>query len=365
MMQIHGRRIFQYLKFHYGFCWLLVIFTSLLRLPQPVAAQSVTLLPPSSPPGVYPFHTQIKVSSKMTIVLICLISSFLFLACASVYLRQCISGGLSPTLPLDGSAAARRRYGLDSEVIDSFPTFLYSEVKGLKVGKAVLECAVCLNEFEDHETLRLLPICSHVFHPDCIDTWFSSHVTCPVCRANLVPKPGESLPFTELSRDSESELSHDAHPPNLDRVGDDLILAIQSPEVTHTMEIPNQNQDCERFTLRLPEEVRSRLMRSSLSRTRSCVAFPRARSWRKGYRSSSVGTGRGRNFFYYERFDRVGRSDRWEFIVTPPFVSRTSSVKGVGGDEDFTTPPKNLLKSVTSPLKRLFGSADSNGRLIG
>ncbi|CAD6235049.1 unnamed protein product [Miscanthus lutarioriparius] len=63
----------------------------------------------------------------------------------------------------------------------------YADVKAHKAGKGALECAVCLNEFDDNEMLRLLPKCPHVFHPDCIDTWLTSHVTCPICHANLVP----------------------------------------------------------------------------------------------------------------------------------------------------------------------------------
>ena len=52
---------------------------------------------------------------------------------------------------------------------------------------------MCLNEFEDDERLRLIPKCDHVFHPECIDAWLASHTTCPVCRANLVPEPGETV----------------------------------------------------------------------------------------------------------------------------------------------------------------------------
>ncbi|CAL9778381.1 unnamed protein product [Musa acuminata subsp. burmannicoides] len=63
-----------------------------------------------------------------------------------------------------------------------FSTLVYFKVKGLKVGKGTLECAVCLNDFKDDEELRLLP---HVFHFDCIDAWLASYVTCPICHANL------------------------------------------------------------------------------------------------------------------------------------------------------------------------------------
>lgn len=44
-------------------------------------------------------------------------------------------------------------------------------------------CAVCLAEFRDGETLRLLPRCGHMFHRDCIDTWLRVQGNCPLRRA--------------------------------------------------------------------------------------------------------------------------------------------------------------------------------------
>ncbi|PWA41183.1 Zinc finger, RING/FYVE/PHD-type [Artemisia annua] len=48
------------------------------------------------------------------------------------------------------------------------------------------DCSVCLSEFQDEETLRLLPKCNHAFHIPCIDTWLSSHTNCPLCRAGIL-----------------------------------------------------------------------------------------------------------------------------------------------------------------------------------
>ena len=59
------------------------------------------------------------------------------------------------------------------------------------IGKEKLECAVCLREFEDDETLRLIPKCDHVFHTECIDVWLASNVTCPLCRTDLRLSSGE------------------------------------------------------------------------------------------------------------------------------------------------------------------------------
>lgn len=87
----------------------------------------------------------------------------------------------SSTRPIDPG----RSRGLDSTLIETFPAFIYSEVKHLMIGKGAMECAVCLNDFEDIETLKLLPKCDHVFHSECIGKWLSARTTSPVCRDDL------------------------------------------------------------------------------------------------------------------------------------------------------------------------------------
>ncbi|GLJ06813.1 hypothetical protein SUGI_0049070 [Cryptomeria japonica] len=140
-----------------------------------------------------PYDFNANFNSSMAIVLIVLFGVFFFMGFFSVYVRRCASdeedargnsrrGG-------SGNGWRRSSQGLDKSIIETFPVFSYSLVKGLKQGKQALECAVCLSEFEDDETLRLLPKCSHAFHPDCIDMWLFSHTTCPLCRCSLLPGP--------------------------------------------------------------------------------------------------------------------------------------------------------------------------------
>ncbi|KAL2545010.1 RING-H2 finger protein ATL1-like [Forsythia ovata] len=47
------------------------------------------------------------------------------------------------------------------------------------------KCVVCLNEFQEHDILKLLPKCNHVFHLDCVDIWFQSNANCPLCRSAI------------------------------------------------------------------------------------------------------------------------------------------------------------------------------------
>lgn len=73
--------------------------------------------------------------------------------------------------------------GLDQSAIDALPVFYYKDI--IMRLKQPFDCAVCLCEFSEHDKLRLLPICSHAFHIDCIDTWLLSNSTCPLCRGTL------------------------------------------------------------------------------------------------------------------------------------------------------------------------------------
>ncbi|KAJ1258196.1 hypothetical protein BS78_10G056500 [Paspalum vaginatum] len=74
--------------------------------------------------------------------------------------------------------------GLDQDVIDALPVFMYREVV-VAGAKEPFDCAVCLCEFAGDDRLRLLPLCGHAFHIDCIDTWLLSNSTCPLCRCAL------------------------------------------------------------------------------------------------------------------------------------------------------------------------------------
>ncbi|KAI4324005.1 hypothetical protein L6164_023572 [Bauhinia variegata] len=48
------------------------------------------------------------------------------------------------------------------------------------------ECAICLEDFKNGESVQPFPKCNHVFHPTCINTWLlAGKFSCPYCRVNL------------------------------------------------------------------------------------------------------------------------------------------------------------------------------------
>ncbi|CAO2188614.1 unnamed protein product [Urochloa humidicola] len=162
------------------------------------AADTVTAQPTPTGPGPSYFDPK-NFNPSMAIVMVVLVTAFFLLGFFSIYMRRCAGpplGGPDDDYRPAGvvgftyapSRSSRRARGLDRAVLESFPTMAYADVKAHKEGKGALECAVCLSEFDDDDTLRLLlPRCAHAFHADCIDAWLVSHVTCPVCRAVLAP----------------------------------------------------------------------------------------------------------------------------------------------------------------------------------
>lgn len=98
-----------------------------------------------------------------------------------------------------------QNFGLEEAVMKRLPVYVFRKENDLFIEGT--ECAVCLLEFEENESLRILPKCSHAFHINCIDMWLGSHANCPLCRSNVVasdhsltlPPPPAPSPAIELA----------------------------------------------------------------------------------------------------------------------------------------------------------------------
>jgi len=53
-------------------------------------------------------------------------------------------------------------------------------------GDSETPCAICQDLVRDGDIVRNLNGCNHVFHVDCIDTWFQRSSLCPTCRHNII-----------------------------------------------------------------------------------------------------------------------------------------------------------------------------------
>lgn len=124
--------------------------------------------------------------STNSCLLIVLVALLLLLLCG-LGLRAIIHCVLrhNGRFPFESAEAATARLasnGLEKGELRNIRVLVYEP--GLKM-VPVMECPICLGEFQQGEKLRMLPRCNHGFHVKCIDKWFSSHSSCPTCRQLL------------------------------------------------------------------------------------------------------------------------------------------------------------------------------------
>lgn len=92
-----------------------------------------------------------------------------------------------PSVTEDTNNNVCEQRGLDDLSLQAIRVIQF-DPKSFKEG---LECAVCLSEVKEGEKIRILPKCDHGFHMECVDMWFQSHTTCPVCRNHIIDHQSE------------------------------------------------------------------------------------------------------------------------------------------------------------------------------
>jgi E3 ubiquitin-protein ligase RNF38/44 len=157
----------------------------------------------------------------------------------------------NPTTTTAVSSVVTSR-GLEASVIASLPLFFYDPKTQPENSS---ECAVCLSEFESGETGRVLPKCKHSFHTECIDMWFHSHSTCPLCRAPVEPvsefetRPEFVITVCEAETGSSSNSGPGLESENENRTGKEVCSSSvglrRKPSFAGvTIEVPSRNELC-------------------------------------------------------------------------------------------------------------------------
>ncbi|CAL9776945.1 unnamed protein product [Musa acuminata subsp. burmannicoides] len=142
--------------------------------------------------------TGIMVAAVIAFLLIFVLAFFMYLRAKHCWGAIPISRGAPASL-----ASAPRLRGLEVPAVAALPSVLI-RFGGLKDGA---ECAVCLCELSEGDAARLLPKCGHAFHVECIDMWFLSHSTCPLCRSSVDPEVADrDARSSESSPDSAANV---------------------------------------------------------------------------------------------------------------------------------------------------------------
>ncbi|XP_009802856.1 RING-H2 finger protein ATL2-like [Nicotiana sylvestris] len=74
----------------------------------------------------------------------------------------------------------------------------------------MLDCAICLLEFEHGDKGRKLESCSHIFHDECLEKWLihgKGQATCPLCRSVVIIIP-QDMVLEEHHKIIEDDTEH-------------------------------------------------------------------------------------------------------------------------------------------------------------
>lgn len=236
--------------------------------------------------------------------------------------------------------------GLDEALIKSITVFRYKKGDGLVEGT---ECAVCLNEFQEDESLRLLPKCCHAFHLPCIDAWLKSHSNCPLCRANVnpdipilpSPAPSSQTPSTTLNISSleiqrqndlifvvEDHQERSTHP---EEVSISLVSDVPSKDA---VQFDNELENFETRNCIIGDQEEARQFRRSMSlgtfpRRRHLLLADILRTNEDDQEDSNGGIGIGSSKGIQEGQSKQNdRSREWDLVARGPAVMKRSFSTG-------------------------------------
>ncbi|AED95537.1 RING-H2 finger protein ATL79 [Arabidopsis thaliana] len=131
-----------------------------------------------------PYSNSTDFTANASVLLILVISA---LICA-LSLYAAIRCFLRPTLETEDDHKPDPEAAASST--PTTPTLVYSS--DLELAGAEAECAICLSEFEQGESIQVLEKCQHGFHVKCIHKWLSTRSSCPTCRTSIFSQHSET-----------------------------------------------------------------------------------------------------------------------------------------------------------------------------
>lgn len=185
-----------------------------------------------------------KVATQIMVMAIILSVILLFVGIGMlVIVHVCIVGRAFRRGFGDVSVVERAGSGntsMSRDDLEKLPSYEYVSKDEDRASSPAGECAVCLETFKMGEKCRLLPLCKHSFHTQCVDEWLLRTPICPICRTLVGSRKGggggeESGCFSDVSielRGSQTSTTGTSYVGDSQRVVDSsqLIREINSSE---------------------------------------------------------------------------------------------------------------------------------------
>ena len=116
-------------------------------------------------------------------------------------------GGIPRLLPREPTQRSTSNNGQVESTAEPFYGNIRSSFSGRQFNiqtEPCKTCSICLVDFSDGETVRVLP-CDpdHIFHAACIQPWITANRFCPVCRENVTGREQTQQNTREQERQAE------------------------------------------------------------------------------------------------------------------------------------------------------------------
>ncbi|MFS7968808.1 putative transcription factor C2H2 family [Helianthus anomalus] len=124
-------------------------------------------------------NTRLYMLVLFSIILLVTIIFFLYSRCTISSRASSTTSSFYHTSP-----PSSQLRGLNAAAINSLPITIHRQALS-NTNDTTLECSICLGVFEEGEKVKVLPVCYHRYHCECVDKWLVTHSSCPICRTSV------------------------------------------------------------------------------------------------------------------------------------------------------------------------------------
>ena len=133
----------------------------------------------------------VQIHGRTIFSVMALFSVVLFFAVLTLYIhRSCLVRDPTSLNPPSPPFTSYVGGGLDPAEIRSLPVVL---CRREAAEEEMEECCICLGGLEEGEKMKVLPMCRHCYHCECVDRWLMTESSCPLCRVSIRVDSSASL----------------------------------------------------------------------------------------------------------------------------------------------------------------------------
>ena len=115
-------------------------------------------------------------------------------------------------IPLNTNIASHSSFEENDRALPFEQVIAHTTVSVVNESSSEL-CSICRNDFQSGDVQRIITACGHKCHISCIERWFITQRSCPICRS-VIGHPHTSNPSTRNSNNPSPQTPNNSTPQN-------------------------------------------------------------------------------------------------------------------------------------------------------